>query len=340
MRKKSGFTVMEMLVGSLVLLIVIGITMSFFRYQSKFGGELRKDMGNKETIGLATLLLKRDLIQAGAGLADNHPLALLVSGYASGFYHTLYVNYGYYLTMKYKDPNGAVYVDSIYKPGYFLPENLSPAGTLTLNRTGLYDVGCILTYVKSTNTWAVIDIEGSRYTSASPNFGQYILGVGGQPQDGTPVVNTDGSTSFTFTAPASGTPLVPAISYRLIDADTSNAAPPYPLLHTDNTVSYPELQRNGLRIAGGKKDPFMRFTDFSIRVQFVNSFSGTANWSPVTTDDFTTYTFDDLKMVEITIKYQTITPGADPSVASNWKQQISKVFTVSPRNVLMMANYK
>jgi prepilin-type N-terminal cleavage/methylation domain-containing protein len=308
MRKKNGFTVMEMMVGSAVLLIVIGITMSFFRYQSKFGGELRKDMSNKETIGLAMMVLKRDLIQAGCGLYDNRALGLWVDGYANNFYHKLYVNYGYYLQMS---PKGS---DSMYNQAYFIAG--STTNPLTLNRTRRYDVGSALTYNKATSVWTSVAVSG------------------------VPVENADGSATFSFASLSPGTTFVPAISYRLIDPDTNDDTPPYP------DAAYPELQRNGQRIAGGKKEPFMKFTDFSIRCRFVNSFSGVPagidalNWSPNNADDFATRKFDDLKMVEITIRYKTITPGMDPSVASNWKQQISKVFTVSPRNVLMMANYK
>jgi hypothetical protein len=310
MREKNGFTVMEMIVGSAVLLVVIVITMTFFRHQSRFGGELRKDMGNKETVALAMMLMRRDLIQAGSGLADNHPLGLWVDGYYSNFYHKLYVNYGYYLKMM---PSTKVLPvnQSVYEAAFFLPAGLNPSNTLTLPATQRYDVGCALTYTQSSNTWGTVALSG------------------------VPVENSDGSATFVFSSfPASDTPFVPAISYKLIDTDTNNDTPPYA------AAAYPELQRNGQRIAGGKKEPFLKFTDFSIRCQFVNSLDGTTNWSPSVSNDFASYPFDNLKMVEITLGYKTITPGQDPSVASNWKAAVSKVFTISPRNIFMMTNIK
>ena len=68
MRNSKGFTVIELMVGSVVLLIVLVISTSFFRMQSKFGGQLVKDSGSRESINTALMLIKRDIMQAGRGL--------------------------------------------------------------------------------------------------------------------------------------------------------------------------------------------------------------------------------------------------------------------------------
>lgn len=324
MSNSKGFTIVELLVGSVVLLIILALTTSFFVFQSRYSGELVKDTGTRETISLAMMMLKRDIMHAGAALAERPELSLWVDGRVNDSYHKLYVSYTGYLSSlpppdsrpKNTDYTSADNVYSVYgniqdKNGAIFEGPNVTSFTISARKE---DVGAIVTFDEASKARQVINVTAGPYNI------------------------TKKTTTFTL-ASAASLPFTPVISYRLVDPDSGTDLPPYP------SGSYPELQRNGVCIAGGKKDRYVRITDFLIKCQFIAS-DGTERWvptSPVNPDstiyDFKDQIFNDLKVVEIKIKYRTLISHKDASKDYNWRSEVTRTANITPRN-LVLAQYK
>ncbi len=314
MRNAKGFTVIEMMVGSFILLIVILITTSFFRAQSQYSGELMKDTGVRESVGIATTMIRRDIMQAGQGLAEKQQLSLWPDAYSGDLFHRLRLACGYYLT--YYVPGSPLTPPTAPTPPIppipqvppynpFQDRWFQNVGSFTLPYVRPEDVHGILTFVKSPPTRSFIPVSGAYDVS-------------------------NGYTTFTVNGSAGTTPFVPVITYALVDPDTLTDQPPY----SGSGSEYLELRRNGLTLMGGRKDSTVRLQDFGVRLQFVD-LSGNDVWIPSTTSgtDINVQSFENLKGVEIQLKYQTLRSGQDRTKAYNWRTQLFKIVTVVPRNV-------
>jgi prepilin-type N-terminal cleavage/methylation domain-containing protein len=294
MKNSKGFTVIEMMVGSVVLLIVLVLSTSFFRMQSKFGGQLVKDTGTRESITTAMMLIKRDIMQAGRGLGDTHQLAFWPTGYSDLAFHEIYVNCGGFMSNVVNGTYNVFTTSAAFKSvnPLVLPDILSQ------------DVYAVMTYNSSTKARQIFTTTGT---------------------------TTGTSTSFKISGSTSTLPFTPVIFWQLVDPSTSNDIPPY-------SNAQPELRRNGICIAGGSLDHNLRLQNFGVRCQFIDS-SGTETWVPSsTTSDFSAQTFDNLKLIEVQLKYQTLKAGENESKSYNWMQQYSKIMNVTCRNIFIMAN--
>jgi prepilin-type N-terminal cleavage/methylation domain-containing protein len=294
MKNAKGFTLIEMMVGSVVLLVVLVIATSFFRMQTKFGGQLVKDSGTRETIATAMMLIKRDIMHAGRGVSNTHQLAFWPTAYSDLAFHELYVNYSYFMPNVVKSSYNVFTTYSAFKS-----EN-----PLVLPNTLSQDVYGVMTYNSSSKARQVFQATGT---------------------------TTGTSTSFTISGSTGSLPFTPVVFWQLVDPSTSNDVPPY-------SSAQPELRRNGLCIAGGSLDHNLRLQNFGIRCQFIDA-GGTETWIPSSSNsDFSAQTFDNLKVIEVQLKYQTLKAGENETKSYNWMQQYSKIMNVTSRNIYIMAN--
>ncbi len=296
MRNSKGFTVIELMVGSVVLLIVLVIATSFFRVQSKFGSQLVKDSGTRESINTALMLIRQDIMQAGRGLGDTHQLAFWPAAYSSMAFHEIYANCALFMTNSLSDTSHNVFTTRASFTG---------ASPLVLPNVLPQDVYGIMTFNSTSNARQVLQ--------TTPTAGS-------------------GSTSFAWIGSTGGLPYTPVIFWQLVDPSNNNDVPPY-------STTQPELRRNGLCIAGGTLDHNLRLQNFGIRCQFIDS-SGNEIWIPSSMSgvDFNSQAFDNLKVIEVQLQFQTLKAGEDESKAYNWMSQKTKIMNVTCRNIFIMAN--
>ncbi len=279
MRNERGFTIVEMMVGSVVLLIVILITMSFFHSQSQYGGELVKDTGIRESLSAITMLIRHDVMHAGDALYDNPKLGIFADAANGGAFHRLYVNYAMFMN------------------------NIKPSGNLNVfNKSAVFQ-----------------DLSSFTIPSVHPQDinGAISYDSTGQPQfNKAPGVfdpNT-GSTIFTFTNGTVNSPFSPAFSYSLVDPTNNNDVPPYSAANIDKL----EFRRAGVTLAGGSKEQF-KILDFGVRFLFVDALGTETWLPNSTHTNFQDQPFSNLKTVEVQIKYKALRSGQDSSKSYNWR---------------------
>ena len=82
MKNSRGFTLLEMMVAAGLLAIALAGAMSFFIYQSRSGADSGKLKAARENISLALMLLQRDIMLAGYGVTGDKTLSLVLkTGY-------------------------------------------------------------------------------------------------------------------------------------------------------------------------------------------------------------------------------------------------------------------
>lgn len=296
MKNSKGFTLLEMMVASGLLAIALAGAMSFFIYQSQSGTDSGKWKAARENISLSLTLLQRDIMYAGTGVygvsAITNPRALalvLKPGYGvekvtgdvivSGSPDTttwnvadlprvaasdpflptgttfrpdkIHIGYGNFLDTSF-DVNGTTDSNTVFKypslrtkPTSQPPpprDILPPEGLGSPTKTFVYD---LFQYA-----------PGLAVTTNTKPLGGFIaLACDACPQQaedidwaatGNPGAN---AWNFTVTANLVGN-VAPSIVYR-IAKDTQR-------------LTY-ELQRNGIRIAGGEPD--MEVYNLTVRDQ-------------------------------------------------------------------------
>ncbi len=294
MKNSKGFTVIEMMVGSIVLLVVLVISTTFFRVQSKFGGQLVKDSGTRESINVALMLIKRDIMQAGRGLYDTRQLSLWPTAYSNNAYHEVYLSCGRFMSNVVNASYNVFTTSAAFK-------SINP---LVLPNILSQDVYGVMTYNSSTKARQILTTTGT------------TSGTGA---------------SFLISGSTASLPFTPVIFWQLVDPSGGNDIPPY-------SSAQPELRRNGLCIAGGILDHNLKLQNFGVRCQFIDS-SGVETWIPSSTSsDFNSQTFDNLKVIEVQLQYQTLKAGENESKSYSWMAQKTKIMNVTCRNMFIMAN--
>lgn len=126
-------------------------------------------------------------------------------------------------------------------------------------------------------------------------------------------------------------PYTPVIFWQLVDPSNSNDVPPY-------STTQPELRRNGLCVAGGTLEHNLRLQNFAVRCQFIDS-SGNETWVPSSvSNDLNSQPFNNLKVIEVQLQFQTLKAGEDESKTYSWMSQKTKIMNVTCRNIFIMAN--
>lgn len=176
MKSRTGYTIVEFIVAILVLSLVVVTAISFFIFQSGYGRDVSKKRDVRETVSLALLMIRQDIMHAGLGVADKPQMALnLRSKTGDGSaYQELFVNYGRYLDTRYS-PSPNVFAN----PAYF---SISGGGNLTTSLTP-YDIGAFLS-----DSRVIVDYQRP-VTVIGPSQYQYTLAAGSAAGNYAPAIS-------------------------------------------------------------------------------------------------------------------------------------------------------
>jgi prepilin-type N-terminal cleavage/methylation domain-containing protein len=234
----KGFTLVELMVGMVILAAAIAGALSFFIFQSQRGHESFREKNTDEGVFSALAVMSRDIHAAGLGVVSEHPkLALLVQHSTAtsppppdALPDELYLSYNEYMDIQlYERDQTLLYLraasiwcegqscrDVAAGPGYqgFVtltdPNNLRLTAIPQRSSTSLNtNVGAILVDVTSTSSDAEARDVNVKASSA----------VNWDAK--TPTPGPIGTQDWTFPIVASGTPLAaimvaaPAISYKI-----------------------------------------------------------------------------------------------------------------------------
>ena len=362
MKKRNGFTLLEMMVTMAVFAIVAASAIALFQFHGKSSAASTKRKLARETVTLALMTIQRDIERAGLGLMQQQPLSIFVK---RGPPDQLYVSFSDHVSMDLSKGKTWSFFDILSTPG------LNKLWwQLSGNQVVLTDVG---TWIGTDSTAPPIGALIRQQGTNKPDAADVTFAVA--PQSSTQ--KTKGQCTVTLTLPSPYTANVaPAISYRLIATKTDQdafAAGQKPELGT--------LLRNGVPIVGAKqytdgtgtvkweKVPFIKVTDFQVRcgfrttgcdfTRYYSDRTQTACWSPDNGKALgdSGWEADKLRVVEIRIKYILLDKGGGASypadmkvggfsIADDNKNTTPKAYgpwalggdqtiTVSPRNIVL-----
>jgi prepilin-type N-terminal cleavage/methylation domain-containing protein len=267
MNNSKGFTLVEMMVAAGILTLALAGAMSFFIYQSHKGADASKIRAARENLTLALTLIQRDIMAAGygvmgatAGSAQDPKMLMLVtkanygvdnvtSNQYTGTSTTsrpdkLHVGYGTFLDMNF-DVNGSNDASSVFKYSAIKTVGDFPG-----------DTGDKFTYVKFP-----VDMDVSTDTKPVGGFICASCGTGVYPDAG----DVDWASSSTTNKPP-GTKNWTAKLYSGDKSSLSGYVAPSIVYRIAQDSKRPteELQRNGVRIAGG--DPSIEVYNIEVGV--------------------------------------------------------------------------
>ncbi len=277
MSNSKGFTLVEMMVAAGILAIALAGALSFFIYQSTKGADATRLRVARENLSLALMLIERDIMAAGYGVAgattsssSTKTLSLYINGnygvddVTSNTYNSkdttstpdkLYVGYGTFLDMNFdvlasNDTNTVFRYSSLrtqptVQPTPYPRVSLPPAPLSAPTNSFVYDL---------------FQYTGMAVTTDTKPLGGFICDVvaGTQAADidwvatGNPATGTPPWTFKLAAAAQLSGNVAPAIVYRIAQ---------------DSKRPTQELQRNGIRIAGG--DPNLEV--YNLKVSDVSS---------------------------------------------------------------------
>jgi type II secretory pathway pseudopilin PulG len=339
------------MVAITLLALMVVAAGSLIVYQSSTGRESTQRRTAGESLGLAMMMIRQDVMHAGYGLPDNAQtedrimrlavwLEDAVNDSKGSWYRELYVNNGRY-----------VLIDSLSTSPAIISSGLLTGTQWTTINSKLtpYDVGCLLLVNESTGLDPV-DSDTGRQTrrlkfSGTPTFTA--------PSTYTYDLSPAAAAVFTY---------APGICYKLEPFDASAG-------YEATTNPYTKLVRNG-RTPDGKSqvilggDPNFRVVDFRVRAMFYGKKKPALGppdneiwrrWSPgpppppyvmklddnSNSHDFNMLYPEDLRFLEILIGYQNSKPcGAsdtkDPAGVC-WGPTFYRTMQVSPRNMVLNA---
>ncbi|AFM25806.1 PilW family protein [Desulfomonile tiedjei] len=330
MRNQKGFTLMELMIGMLILGMAIAGALSLFIFQSKRGHESFRDKTTDERVFATLALISRDIQQAGFGVSADHAKLALHVKTTSGSPDALYVSYSDYLSLQYLDRAtdltflrmNTIWCDrcldapyqgfvKLVDPSRLVLQGIPQRSSNTLNGS----VGAVLADTTPTSkTTPPVSVEVDvKATTAVVN--PSVLGT----QDWTfPFV--------TSSSLAPNTIVVPAVSYRMIKVDRTES-----FYGSPKTVSYYSLWRNrgsdanpyGEPLLGwdpttDRGDKFMNLVDFKVRRQYTGG-SWDTGGDPA-----------NVRLVEISLSYQV---NKGTGGATSWGSTVKRTLRISPRNL-------
>ena len=346
MRNARGYTLVELMVGMVILLLVIAGALSFFIFQSVEGFESFRMKRVDEAVFLTQSLISRDILEAGCGLASNTNLAMLVvdrdgdDSYANTYIakwdggtpvekktypDEMYVNFSQFLSMevppKFKEGTaGHDTADSIKQISLFYDsfDNKSGKkyqGYLQLASANQFQLLCIPKRTGQTmyeSIGAVILDNGSVVDVRIKEMKDY------PPSDCSTPEQTQ---TWTFPLASSVTATVaPAVSYkwRKIAVGGSQIGSLWRNRGAEADYSDTTYASTRTPILGGEN--YLDVTDFQVDLRFSDG-----TWAT----SFGTRERSTLRTVRITISYRTRVRDDK----AWWSPVHQRVFAVSPRNL-------
>lgn len=370
MRNSKGFTLVELMVGMLILAAAIAGALSFFIFQSQRGHESFRDKNTDEAVFSALTVMSRDIHAAGLGVVSDYPKLALLVRRTPNLPDALYLSYNEYMDIQYyeRDANltflrGA----SIW---------CSKGSCRDVQTTGSGYQGYVT--LADTSNLRLYAIPKRISTSLNSNVGAILVDVNTTAADAeardvnvklstaTPRANPLGTEDWTFPIVAEGTALastmlaVPAVSYkvRYYNADGSPFTGDLTALDSSSGLSYSSgvgtifgsLWRNrgpdgnaysvpilGWSPQGG--NPFINIRNFQVRRQYRDG-----GWDVVKNAGETVEVAPNprnVRMLEIALTYQTnlskttVQTGTDKPKAV-WSQPVTRIMRVSPRHLALL----
>lgn len=345
MTKAKGFTLVEVMVSFAVFAIVAMAAYSFFHVHSRQGSGSAKRKIAMESVAVAAMNMRRDIMQAGLGLSMEPALGLFVTSGSGTAPDALYISWADYLDVD---------LDSSKTNSFFD----DPSSIVAGQGKAWFDL-------VTTDTLTVPNV---RYSTATREANSVIrltgiAGSGGTTSVAFPLNNVSTANAsipkntadlkLKMTSIFSGK-AAPAISYRLLfgtnpDGSSRSSTGPNP----QNT--WGTLVRNGLVIAGAgdvgtdeTQRSFVKITDFQVDCQFSDN-----TWWPANGYTFGSgiYTAANVRLLQITLRfivkdegggYQTpdAIVGTGYRIAGDytrgpWTIGGTYTFRVSPRNIVL-----
>jgi prepilin-type N-terminal cleavage/methylation domain-containing protein len=262
MNNSKGFTLVEMMVAAGILTLALAGAMSFFIYQSHKGADAGRIKAARENLTLALMLIQRDIMAAGYGVVGGTTVGTTnpkmfavvikanygIDNVTSNQYNSkdttstpdkLHVGYGTFLDMNF-DVNGTNDTNSLFKNSAIKNLGTAPVSTF------VYDL---------------FPVDMAVTTDTKP-VGGFICATcaGGLQPDGADVDWASSSTT-------NKRPGTKSWTVRLYSGSSSslsgNVAPSIVYrIAKDSARPTEELQRNGVRIAGG--DPSMEVYNLKV----------------------------------------------------------------------------
>ncbi len=297
----KGFTITEMIIALLIFSIINALAVSFFIYQSKTGAGISRDRVARESVGMALLLLTRDVMHGGYSLPLDPQLALLVGDKRDGAYHELYVNYGRYLKPQPVAPSPSVFDAKAMTQG-----DVS-SGTFKIQNGSENEAKGTVKNVAR----AIVLLNPD---SVNPTLQYPLPSVTGSTASGSAV------STFTFTdsAPSGLFKFAPALSYTFRRPTSSSP--------------HGAILRNNESLVGGTLS--VSVEDFRIRCLFSDTDGVTPRWSP-DYKDFDQLPAHNLRYLEISIVYKIFDPYYEGGAER--QNAVTRVIRVSPRTTVLAA---
>jgi prepilin-type N-terminal cleavage/methylation domain-containing protein len=366
MRNSKGFTLVELMVGMLILAAAIAGALSFFIFQSQRGHESFRDKNTDEAVFSALTVMSRDIHAAGLGVVSDYPKLALLVRRTPNLPDALYLSYNEYMDIQYyeRDANLTFLRGASIWCAKGSCRDVQTTGTGYQGYVTLADTSNLRLYA----------IPKRISTSLNSNVGAILVDVNTAAAEAeardvnvklstaTPRLNPLGTEDWTFPIVAEGTPLastmlaVPAISYKIkyyyADGTLYTGSSTPPSYTAANGVMFGSLWRNrgpdgnaysvpilGWSPQGG--NPFINVRDFQVRRQYKDGgWDVVRNAAAGETQEISPNPRN-VRMLEIALTYQTniskstVQTGTDRPKAV-WSQPVTRVMRVSPRHLALI----
>ncbi len=315
MNRQKGFTLVETMVGLVILAIAITGSLSFFIFQSRSGFVSSRLKTTDEELFFTRTLITRDVCQAGFGVATHPELAVYVVDGGTSAPDQLYLNYTGHLTMEEgSQVKSASLMDALKRNSVYYESGSNFQGFLRVQTAGAASL-TLSAIPKIAATTKFSDIAAF-ITNAAGVVGAVDVNVNLSTGTDGPIEGTQNwifplASSITGSS-STPTYAAPGVSYKLVKASVPGTG--------GETIG--GLWRNrgaetspyGAPLFGGT--PYLDVTDFRVRCQFSNG-----SWAMTNTSAAT------LRLVEMTISYRT------RGRSNIWNAVQTQVFTASPRTL-------
>lgn len=367
-----GFTLVELMVGMLILGAAIAGALSFFIFQSQRGHESFRDKNTDEAVFSALAVMSRDIHGAGLGVVGKYPkLALLVKHSFTPIGtpplpdvlpDALYVNYNEYVDIQYYERDATL--------AFLRPNSVFCEGAIPIGSAPSYQAYVTLQDTANLRLLAIPQRSYSKHT----NVGAILVEVNTAAEDAeardvniklssaTDRAEPVGTQDWTFPIVAEGTVLAstmraaPAVSYKVRYYTADGTLYTGPLLPSSYSpgggVVYGSLWRNrgpdadpynvpilGWSPNGG--NPFINVRNFQVRRQFKDG-----GWDVVRNSTDTLEVAPsprNVRMLEVSLTYQTNISKTTVQAGTNkpkavWSQEMTRVMRISPRHLALLGS--
>jgi prepilin-type N-terminal cleavage/methylation domain-containing protein len=335
MRASRGFTLVEAMVGMVILAVIVAGALSFFILWSSRSAESFRYKTADEGVATAISLLTTDIRKAGFGVTSTPEYGIFVVDNGANA-DELYLSYGDYLNLE--GDIRAPTSDTLSVPyrsinSVFMPNRQFTVGSLTLSYQGRITLSTGSNFVLR----AIPSVQGAAHYSgcgavitSTPaaadvdiNTTTYVAGQIPGTQDWTiPLVSPARNAAGGGVALAAGMVVTPAISYKRVPGTGAGTGA---LWRNRGKESSPF----GTAILGGT--PYLDVTDFQVRLQFTDASWSTTNTQPT-----------NVRLIEATISYRVmiskdyrVGPTGSGTLIKGWGPVIQRRVSVSPRSVAL-----